>query len=54
MQIVDGHIILSEEDREFLAHMINLNMIKELSPSVTLRHIAQIWYDRGHSDAQTD
>lgn len=50
MRIIDGKIILEEEDREFLAHMVSLNMIKEIT-SVSLRNLAQIWYDRGHTDA---
>lgn len=53
MQIIDGVIVLDEEDREFLTYMVGLNMLKDIS-SVPLRHLAQIWYDRGHSDAQTD
>lgn len=50
MQIVDGVIALDDEDREFLAYMVTLNMIKDIS-SVSLRNMAQIWYDRGHDDA---
>ena len=52
MQIIDGKIILDDHDREFLSHMVSLNMLKDLS-AVSLRNLAQIWYDRGHEDAQT-
>jgi hypothetical protein len=50
MRIVDGHIILDDGDREFLAHMTSLSMIKDAAS--TLRHIAQVWYERGYEDAQ--
>jgi hypothetical protein len=52
MHIVDGKIILDEEDKEFLAHMTSLNMIKDAAS--TLRHIAQIWYERGYDDGQEE
>lgn len=50
MQIIDGVITLDEEDREFLTYMVTLKMLKDVS-SVSLRHLAQVWYDRGHEDA---
>lgn len=50
MQIVDGKIILNEEDQEFLAYMVSLNIIQDIS-TISLRNLAQIWYDRGHEDA---
>ena len=50
MQIIDGKVVLDEEDREFLTHMLTLNMISNVS-SISLRTVAQLWYDRGLEDA---
>ena len=50
MHIIDGKLVLDEEDREFLTHMLALNMIKDVS-SISLRTVAQLWYDRGHEDS---
>lgn len=50
MNIIDGFITLGPEDKEFLDYMVTLNMISDIQ-SVSLRNMAQIWYDRGHDDA---
>lgn len=51
MEIINDKIILDEDDRQFLIYMVSLNMIKEFNDAVTMRNIAQIWYDRGYLDA---
>jgi hypothetical protein len=50
MKIIDGLVALEEEDKEFLVYMASFNMISNVS-NVSLRNLAQIWYDRGHEDA---
>ena len=50
MDIIDGKIILDDEDREFLAEMVVLGLVEDIMAGCTLRSLARAWYERGYYD----
>lgn len=51
MEIQNGKFTLTKDDQEFLAEMVARRIIPDNFSEMSLRNIANAWYDRGWHDA---